>query len=48
MAAGRSYESLVLFWVMNVDREEIAALRVSLGYSSILTEKPDNIPNFRE
>jgi ketosteroid isomerase-like protein len=48
--AGRSYEGVGLVDVMEFDGEEIAALRVYLDYSGILTELPEDgdVPDFRE
>jgi ketosteroid isomerase-like protein len=48
--AGRSYEGVGLVDVMEFDGDEIAALRVYLDYSGILSELPDDeaVPDFRE
>lgn len=50
-AAGRTYEGVGLVDVMEFDEaDDIAALRVYLDYSAILTELPadDEVPDFRE
>jgi ketosteroid isomerase-like protein len=48
--AGRSYEGVGLVDVMEFEGEEIAALRVYLDYSAILSDLPDDeaVPDFRE
>lgn len=47
--AGREYEGVGLVDVMEFnDDDEISALRVYLDYSAILTEVPEEVPDFRE
>lgn len=47
--AGRSYEGIGLVDVMEFnDDDEISALRVYLDYSAILSELPDDVPDYRE
>lgn len=47
--AGRAYEGVGLVDVMDFnDDDEIAALRVYLDYSAILSELPQEVPDFRE
>ncbi|MFC7020329.1 MULTISPECIES: nuclear transport factor 2 family protein [Haloarcula] len=46
--AGRSYEGVGLVDVMEFADGEITALRVYLDYSAILTEIPDEVPDFRD
>ena len=45
--AGRSYEGVGLVDVMEFDGDTIAELRVYLDYSAILTELPEDVPDFR-
>lgn len=48
-SAGRAYEGVGLVDVMDfTDDDEIAALRVYLDYSAILSELPEEVPDFRE
>jgi ketosteroid isomerase-like protein len=48
-AAGRTYEGVGLADIMEFnDAGEIQELRVYLDYSAILTEIPDQVPDFRE
>ncbi|ERG89392.1 MAG: ketosteroid isomerase-related protein [halophilic archaeon J07HX5] len=48
-AAGRSYEGVGLTDIMQFnDADEIQQLRVYLDYSAILTEIPDEAPDFRD
>jgi len=46
-SAGRHYEGVGLVDVMEFNGEEIAALRVYLDYSALLTEIPAAAPDFR-
>ena len=48
--AGRAYEGIGLVDVMDFDDGEIAALRVYLDYSGILSDLPEDadVPDFRE
>lgn len=47
--AGRSYEGIGLVDVMEFnENDEITALRVYLDYSAILSEIPENVPDYRE
>ncbi len=48
--AGRSYDGVGLVDVMEFDGDDIAALRVYLDYSGILSELPadEDIPSYRE
>jgi ketosteroid isomerase-like protein len=47
--AGREYEGVGLVDVMDFnDDDEIAALRVYLDYSGILSELPEEVPDFRD
>jgi len=45
-AAGRTYEGVGLVDVMEFDGDEIAELRVYLDYSAILSELPEEVPDF--
>lgn len=45
--AGRSYEGVGLVDVMEFEGDAIAELRVYLDYSGLLTEIPDDVPDFR-
>lgn len=47
-AAGREYEGVGLVDVMEFEDGEIAALRVYLDYSALLTAIPDEVPDFRD
>lgn len=48
-AAGREYEGVGLVDIMEFnDDDEIEALRVYLDYSGILSELPEEVPDFRE
>ncbi|ERG89398.1 MAG: ketosteroid isomerase-related protein [halophilic archaeon J07HX5] len=48
-AAGRSYEGVGLTDIMEFNgADEIQQLRVYLDYSAILTEVPDEVPDFRD
>ncbi|MFB6308034.1 MAG: nuclear transport factor 2 family protein [Haloarculaceae archaeon] len=47
-SAGRAYEGVGLVDVMDFDGDEIAELRVYLDYSALLTEIPEEVPDFRE
>lgn len=47
--AGRSYEGVGLVDVMEFNEDdEISALRVYLDYSAILSELPDEVPDYRD
>lgn len=47
--AGRAYEGIGLVDVMEfTEDDEIAELRVYLDYSGILSELPEEVPDFRE
>jgi len=47
--AGREYEGVGLVDVMDFNEDdEIAALRVYLDYSGILSELPEEVPDFRD
>lgn len=47
--AGRTYEGVGLADIMEFnDADEIQELRVYLDYSAILTELPDDVPDFRD
>lgn len=46
--AGRSYEGVGLVDVMEFVDDEISALRVYLDYSAILSELPDEVPDYRD
>jgi ketosteroid isomerase-like protein len=48
-SAGREYEGVGLVDVMEfTDGDDIASLRVYLDYSGILSELPEDVPDFRE
>ena len=48
-SAGREYNGVGLVDVMAfTDNDEIAALRVYLDYSGILSELPEEVPDFRD
>lgn len=48
-SVGRAYEGVGLVDIMDfTDDDEIAALRVYLDYSAILSELPQEVPDFRD
>ena len=47
-SAGREYEGIGLVDVFEFDGEEFAELRVYLDYSGILSELPEDVPDYRE
>lgn len=47
-SAGRKYEGIGLVDVMDFEGEKIKELRVYLDYSGILSELPDDVPDFRQ
>lgn len=46
--AGREYEGVGLVDVMEFDDDDIAAHRIYLDYSAILSELPEDVPSFEE